>query len=168
MSPAKSPGKAPGSANVKPVPDGYPALTPYLIVSDGAAAIEFYRKAFGAKERMRLPAPNNRVGHAELVVGGSVIMLADEFPEHGALSPQTVGGSPVMLHLYLPDVDGVAAAAVAAGGTLMRPATNEFYGDRVARITDPFGHNWHIATHIEDVPPDEMERRAKAAMGGEA
>jgi len=151
---------------IKPIPDGYPPLTPYLIVSDGVAAIAFYQKAFGAKERLRLPAPDSKIGHAELVIGDSVIMLADEFPEHGALSPHTIGGSPVMLHLYIADVDNVVAAVVAAGGTLTRPVQDAFYGDRVARITDPFGHSWHIATHIEDVPPDEMERRAKAWTAG--
>jgi PhnB protein len=148
----------------KPIPDGYHAVSPYLIVSDGAAAIEFYRKAFGATERMRLTRPDGKIGHAELAIGDSIVMLADEYPEHGARSPQTVSGSPVMLHLYVADVDAVYARAVAAGAAATRPVQDMFYGDRAGGITDPFGHSWHIATHIEDVAPDEIDRRAAAAM----
>lgn len=151
---------------VKPIPNGYHAVTPYLIVSDGAAAIEFYRKAFAAKERMRLTRPDGRIGHAELEIGDSVIMLADEHPEHGALAPPTVGGSPVTLHLYVNDVDQIVAAAAAAGAKITRPVQDQFYGDRSGSVTDAFGHVWHIATHIEDVPPDEIDRRAAAAMQG--
>lgn len=148
----------------KPIPDGYPALTPYLIVSDGSAAIAFYGRAFGATERLRLTRPDGKIGHAELGIGDSVIMLADEFPEHGARSPHTVGGSPVMLHLYVAEADKVVAAAVAAGARLIRPVQDQFYGDRSGGVTDPFGHIWHIATHIEDVSPEEIDRRAAAAM----
>jgi PhnB protein len=149
---------------VKPIPDGYHTVTPYLIVKDGARALEFYRKAFGATERMRLAGPGGRVGHAEIQIGDSAIMLADEFPDMGAVSPQTVGGSPVRICLYVPDVDGLFARAVAAGGTVTRPVQNQFYGDRSGMLTDPFGHIWNIATHVEDVPPDEMRRRAEAMM----
>ena len=151
---------------IKPVPDGYPSLTPYLIVSDGAAAIEFYRKAFGAGLRLKLDAPGGRVGHAELEIGNGLVMLADEHPEMGALAPTTIGGTPVGLHLYLEDVDAVAKKAIAAGATLKRPVENQFYGDRLGSIIDPFGHLWHISTHVEDVSPEEIGRRA-AAMAKE-
>jgi PhnB protein len=149
---------------VKPIPDGYPVLTPYLIVADGDAAIAFYRKAFGATERLRLTAPDGRIGHAELTIGDSVIMLADEHPQHNAHGPAHFGGSPVTLHLYVADVDAVVAAAIAAGATPARPVQDMFYGDRTGGVTDPFGHLWHIATHIEDVSPEEIGRRAAAAM----
>jgi PhnB protein len=151
---------------VNPIPDGYSAVTPYLIVADAAGAIEFYKSAFGAAERMRHTAPGGKVGHAELTVGGSVVMLADEFPEYNARAPGAFGGSPVTLHLYVDDVDAVVARAAAAGAAITRPVENQFYGDRAGAITDPFGHVWHIATHIEDVPPDEIARRAAAAMQG--
>jgi PhnB protein len=151
-------------ADAKPIPDGYSTLTPYLIVPDGAASVEFYRRAFGASERMRLVTPDGKIGHAELVIGDSVVMLADEYPAHGARAPQHFGGSPVMLHLYVQDVDAVVARAVAAGATLTRPVQDQFYGDRSGAVTDPFGHLWHIATHIEDVAPEEIARRAAAAM----
>jgi PhnB protein len=151
---------------VKSVPEGYPSLSPYLIVRDGAAAIDFYQKVFGAKLRMKLDAPGGRIGHAELGIGNALVMLADEHPEMGALAPTTIGGTPVGLHLYLEDVDAVAKKAVAAGATLKRPVENQFYGDRLGSIIDPFGHLWHISTHVEDVPPDEIGRRA-AAMAKE-
>ena len=154
-------------AAVKPIPDGYPTLTPYLIVADGAAAIAFYTEAFGASERLRLDAPGGKVGHAELQIGDSVIMVADEYPEMGALSPASVGGTPVGLHLYVEDVDAVTARAVAAGGKLLHAPENKFYGDRNSTLEDPFGHRWHLSTHVEDVPPDEIARRA-AAMHGES
>jgi PhnB protein len=153
---------------VKPIPDGYATLTPYIVVPDGAAAIAFYTHVFGASERLRLAAPNGRIGHAELNIGGSVVMLADEHPEHGAYAPGHFGGSPVTLHLYVEDVDAVVAKAVAAGGKLIRPVADQFYGDRSGSITDPFGHVWHIATHIEDVSPEELSRRADAAMQGQS
>ncbi len=151
---------------VKSVPEGYPSLSPYLIVSDGAAAIEFYQKVFGATLRMKLDAPGGRVGHAELEIGNALVMLADEHPEMGALAPTTIGGTPVGLHLYLEDVDAVAKKAIAAGATLKRPVENQFYGDRLGSIIDPFGHLWHISTHVEDVSPEEIGRRA-AAMAKE-
>jgi len=146
---------------VKPIPDGYTNLMPYLIVDGAAKAIDFYKSVFGATERMRMPAPGNRIGHAELEIGGSVIMLADEHLEINAKSPQRLGGSPVSLMLYVAEVDAVVAKAVAAGATLERPVADQFYGDRSGSIKDPFGHSWHIATHIEDVSPAELERRAK-------
>jgi len=151
---------------VKSVPEGYPSLSPYLIVRDGAAAIEFYQKVFGATLRMKLDAPGGRIGHAELEIGNGLVMLADEHPEIGALAPTTIGGTPVGLHLYLEDVDAVAKKAIAAGATLKRPVENQFYGDRLGSIIDPFGHLWHISTHVEDVSPEEIGRRA-AAMAKE-
>jgi PhnB protein len=153
-------------AAVKPIPDGYTSVIPYLIVDGAAKAIDFYKNAFGAIERFRIGGPGGRVGHAELTIGGSVIMLADEHPEMGALAPPTVGGTPVGLHLYVEDVDRVAAKAIAAGATLKRPVENQFYGDRLGSISDPFGHLWHISTHIEDLSPDEISRRG-AAMARE-
>lgn len=152
---------------VKPIPDGYRTLTPYLIVADGSGAIGFYREAFGAEERMRLVRPDGKIGHAELTIGDSVIMLADEYPAHGALAPGHFGGSPVSLHLYVEDVDRVAAKAVAAGATLKHAAENQFYGDRLGTVVDPCGHTWHISTHIEDVSPEEIGRRAAQAMKGQ-
>jgi len=149
---------------VKPVPDGYHSLTPYLIVADAAAAIDFYKRVFGASERLRLAAPGERVGHAEIEIGDSVIMMADEHPEMGARGPRAYGGSPISLHLYLDDVDAVIERAVAAGAKLVRPVTDMFYGDRTGAVEDPFGHIWHIATHKEDVPPEELRRRADAVM----
>ncbi|TMJ77655.1 MAG: VOC family protein [Alphaproteobacteria bacterium] len=151
---------------VKSVPEGYPSLSPYLIVRDGAAAIQFYQKVFGATLRMKLDAPGGRVGHAELEIGNSLVMLADEHREMGALAPTTIGGTPVGLHLYLEDVDAVATKAIAAGATLKRPVESQFYGDRLGSIIDPFGHLWHISTHVEDVSPEEIGRRA-AAMAKE-
>ena len=150
------------AAKVKPVPEGYPTLTPYLIIRNAAAAIEFYQVAFGAAERMRMDAPGGAIGHAELLIGGSLLMLADEMPEMGYSGPEAVGGTPVSLMLYVGDVDAVVERAVAAGATLSRPVADQFYGDRSGTIIDPFGHVWTIATHVEDVPPDEMRRRAAA------
>jgi PhnB protein len=151
----------------KPIPDGYHTVSPYLIVSDGAAAIAFYQKVFGAAERMRLVRPDGKIGHAELEIGGSLIMLADESPTHEALAPGAFGGSPVSLHLYVADVDAVFARAIAAGAKEKRPVADQFYGDRNGTFEDPFGHRWHIATHIEDVAPEEIARRAAAAMQGQ-
>ena len=154
-------------AAAKPIPDGYPSLTPYLIVRDGAAAIDFYQKAFGARLRLKLDGPGGKVGHAELEIGDSVVMLADEHPEIGARGPAAFGGSPVGLHLYIPDVDAVVACAVANGARLVHPVENKFYGDRMGTIEDPFGHKWYVTTHVEDVPHDEIARRAAAmAKGG--
>jgi PhnB protein len=149
-------------ASAKPIPDGYHAVTPYLIVKGAARAIDFYVKAFGARELFRMPQPDGRVGHAELQIGDSRVMLADEHPEIGARSPQAIGGSPVTIHLYVEDVDATVSRAVQAGARLDRPVADQFYGDRNGGLTDPFGHVWFVATHKEDVPPDELERRAAA------
>lgn len=146
---------------VAPVPKGYHSVTPYLSVRGAAAAIEFYKKAFGAKEKMRMP-DGERIVHAEIVVDGSHIMLADEYPERGFTAPQPGSKSPVGIMLYLKDVDAVAARAVEAGATLERPVEDQFYGDRLGGIVDPFGHRWYIATHKEDVSAKEMQRRMQA------
>ena len=146
----------------KPIPDGYHAITPYLIVSGGAKALEFYGRAFGAIERERMQDPSGKIRHAEIRIGDSCVMLADEHPEIGALGPATIGGSPVSIHLYVEDVDAVVGQAVAAGAKLTRPVADQFYGDRAGGITDPFGHHWHIATHKEDLTSAEIHRRAAA------
>jgi PhnB protein len=151
-------------ANVKPIPDGYRSITPYLFIKGAAQAIDFYKKVFGAKERMLMPGTNGRIGHAELEIGDSLIMLADEHPEAGALSPQTVGGSSNSLHLYVDNMDAVIEKAVSAGAKVTRPAKDEFYGDRIGTFTDPFGQIWSVATHIEDVSPEEMKNRMAKAM----
>ena len=153
---------------VKPIPEGYHSVTPYLIVKGGARAIDFYQRAFGAKELFRMAQPDGRIGHAEIQIGDSRLMLADEHPEIGARSPQSIGGSPVTIHLYVPDVDATVARAVAAGAKVTRPVENQFYGDRNGGVTDPFGHLWYVATHIEDVPADELEGRAKMAERAQA
>ena len=149
--------------SVKPIPDGYHSVTPYLCVRRAAQAIEFYKKAFLATERMRIAQPDGRVGHAELQVGDSVIMLSDEFPEIGARSPQSLGGSPVGIHLYVEDADAIFSQAVAAGAKIKRPIADQFYGDRLGGVEDPFGHTWWISTHKEDLSPQEIERRAALA-----
>ena len=151
---------------VKPIPEGYHSVTPYLILDDAARALEFYKKALGAVELMRMPAPGGKIGHAEIRIGDSPVMLADESPEMGARSARTIGGSPISLMVYVEDVDARVAQAVAAGAKLTRPVANQFYGDRTGGIDDPFGYHWYLATHIEDVPPDELEKRAAKAMGG--
>jgi PhnB protein len=152
-------------ANVKSIPDGYPQVTPYLYVDGAEDAIAFYGNVLGAKERMRLAAPGGRIGHAELMLGDSVIMLADEAPDMDIRGPKTVGGSPVALSVYVDDVDAAFARALDAGATQLRAVENQFYGDRSGQFEDPFGHRWSVATHVEDVPPDEMARRAAAAIG---
>jgi PhnB protein len=152
------------AGSVRPIPEGYHSVTPYLAVDDAAGAITFYKKAFGATEVMRMPAPGGKVGHAEIEIGGSRIMLADEYPDMGFRSPKAYGGSPVGLHLYVADVDAVARQAVAAGAKELRPVKDQFYGDRTGSIEDPFGHVWHIATHKEDMSPDELKQRAAQAM----
>jgi PhnB protein len=149
-------------SKVKPIPDGYHSVTPYLVVDGGAKAIDFYKRVFGATERMRMPSPGGKVGHAELTIGDTAIMLADEHPEMGARGPRAFGGAAVSLHLYVPDVDATVKAATGAGAKLLRPVENKFYGDRSGTIEDPFGHHWHVSTHVEDVPPAEMARRAAA------
>ena len=155
---------------VKAIPEGYHSVTPYLIVRDGAAAIEYYKKAFGAVELFRIPAPGGKVGHAEIKIGDSVIMLGDEHPSMGYNGPETIGGTPVSLMIYLEDVDSVFERAVNSGGTVKQAIEDKFYGDRSGTVVDPFGHIWHLSTHTEDVPAEEMERRAKeysaAASGG--
>jgi PhnB protein len=152
-------------AKVKSIPDGYHNVTPYLVVDGAAKAIDFYKKVFGAAEKMRMPSPGGKVGHAELTLGDSMIMLADEHPDMGARAPHAFGGSAVNLMVYVPDVDATVKTAIAAGAKVVRPVENQFYGDRMGTIEDPFGHRWHVATHVEDVPPDEMAKRAAAAMG---
>ncbi len=153
-------------ADVKPIPDGYPQVIPYLIVDGGEAAIDFYTKVLGATERMHMPSPDGRIGHAELELGDSLIMLADEHPEMGILGPRSVGGTPVMISAYVEDVDSVVERALAEGAKSVRPVENQFYGDRTGQFEDPFGHRWSVATHVEDVPPGEMEKRAAEAMAG--
>jgi len=150
----------------KPIPDEYPRVMPYLIVDGAAAAIDFYKSVFGATERMRLPGSDGRVGHAELEIGDAVIMLADENPRMGIRGPKAIGGTPVTIHVYVEDSDATFERAVGAGATAVRPMENRFYGDRSGQFEDPFGHSWDVSTHVEDVPPDEMEKRVAEVMGG--
>lgn len=145
--------------DVKPIPEGYPQVMPYLAVDDANAAIDFYSTVFGATERMRMGAPGGKVGHAELQIGDSLLMLADEFPDMGSISPKTVGGTPVTIMVYVDDVDAAFKRALQAGAKELRPLENQFYGDRTAQFEDPFGHHWNISTHVEDVSPEEMQRR---------
>jgi PhnB protein len=149
---------------VKPIPEGYPRVSPYLVVDGAQKAIEFYTSVLGFTERMRMPGPDGRIGHAELQLDDSVVMLADEFPEMGAKAPSAFGGSPVSLTVYVEDVDGTFERATGSGATAVRPPENQFYGDRSATFDDPFGHRWTVNTHVEDVSPEEMGRRA-AEMG---
>lgn len=148
---------------VKAIPEGYEGVTPYLIIRGAGEALGFYKKAFGATEVMRIPGLGGKIGHAEIKIGRAVIMLADEAPEMNHKGPQAYGGTPVSLMMYVPDVDTFINRAVAAGAKLVRPVKDQFYGDRSGSLEDPFGHQWHFATHIEDVPPDEMAKRAEAA-----
>ena len=147
----------------KPIPEGYRTVTPYLIVKGGAAAIEFYKRAFGATELVRMIDPRGGLAHGEIKIGDSVIMLADEHPDMGYRGPQSIGGTAVSILLYVEDVDKLFDRAVKAGAKSQRPVANQFYGDRAGTLEDPFGHVWTIATHVEDVPPEEMKRRAEAA-----
>jgi PhnB protein len=147
---------------VSPIPEGYHSVTPYLIVKGAAQALEFYKRAFGAVELFRMGGPEGKIGHAEIKIGDSFVMLADEHPEMDALGPQTLGGTPVGLLIYVEDVDAAFPKAVAAGGTVIRPLKDQFYGDRSGTILDPFGHKWTIATHKEDVPPEELSKRMEA------
>jgi PhnB protein len=153
---------------VKPIPDGYHSVSPYLIASNAAQAIEFYQRAFGAQERERLPMPDGRIGHAELLIGNSIVMLADEFPEHGNRSPQTLNGSAVSFALYVEDVDQAFQRAVQAGATVKEALADKFWGDRAGTVMDPFGYKWTLLTHVEDVSPEEMKARmAKLTACGE-
>jgi PhnB protein len=147
---------------VKPIPDGYHAVTPYLMINEAAKAIDFYKKVFGAQELMRIPGPGGKVMHAELKIGDSIIMLADEHPEIDARGPQAYGGTPVSLMLYVADVDDVFKRALSAGAKEVRPLKDQFYGDRSGGISDPFGHQWTLSTHVEDVSSEEMQKRMAA------
>jgi PhnB protein len=149
---------------VKPIPEGYNTLTAYLAVDNATEAIEFYKQAFGAKERLRMDAPGGKIGHAELEIGNSVIMLSDPFPQSSTRPPSEVGGSTAGLFMYSEDVDAAMKKAVDAGATVSTEAEDMFWGDRFGSVTDPYGHIWSIATHIEDVPPEEIAERGKAAM----
>ena len=153
---------------VQAVPDGYHTVTPYLIINGAAQAIEFYKQAFGAEETMRMPGPGGAIMHAEIKIGDSFVMLSDEFPDYGALSPQGLNGSPVTLSLYVEDADATFERAVAAGATVRMPLGDQFWGDRYGQVVDPFGHIWAVATHKEDVTPEEMATRAAAAFGGKS
>ena len=153
-------------ANVKPIPEGYHSVTPYLSIKGAAAAIDFYKQVFGATELFRMGGPDGKIGHAEIKIGNSPIMLADEFPEMEFVSPKTLGGTPVGLMIYVEDVDTMYKQAISAGAKEIKPLQNQFYGDRSGTLRDPFGHVWTVATHVEDVPPEELEQRAAAAHSG--
>ena len=148
---------------VKPKPEGFHTATPYLVIRDAARALEFYKKAFGATELFRMADPTGKVGHAEITIGDSRIMIGEESLERGARSPESVGGSPVSIFLYVDDVDAFAKQAVSAGAKLLMPVQDQFWGDRYGRLADPFGHVWDVATHKEDVTPEEIQKRAAAA-----
>lgn len=152
---------------VQPVPDQYPRLTPYLAVQGAAEAIEFYCDVLGfSRHGDVMTSPDGRIGHAELRLGDSMLMLSDEWPEVGSVSPRTIGGTPVLLQLYVPDVDATHLQAIAAGATSLSEPQDQFYGDRSARFEDPWGYRWNVSSHVEDVDPEEMARRAAAALGG--
>jgi len=156
------------SGKVQPIPKGYEGATPYLIIKGASNALDFYKKAFGATEIMRIPAPEGKVGHAEIKIGNAIIMLADEFLEMNHRSPQSLGGTPVSMMVYVPDVDTLVKRAIGAGAKVLEAVENKFYGDRSGTLEDPFGHHWHFATHVEDVPSDEMAKRAEAFMKEES
>jgi PhnB protein len=149
-------------SSVKPIPDGHRTVAPYLAIKNAAGALKFYKKAFGAIEAYKLIIPDGRVGHAEIRLGDSLIMLSDEFPEFGGKAPETLGGSPVSIHLYVEDVDAFFKRALAAGARELKPIANQFYGDRSGQLEDPYGHLWWVATHKEDVAPEEMQKRVQA------
>lgn len=155
------------TSTVKAIPDGMHTLTPHLICAGAADAIEFYKKAFGATELNRLPGPDGKLMHASVRIGDSVLMLLDEFPQWGSLGPKALKGSPVVLHLYVEDVDAVVAQAVAAGAKLTLPVAEMFWGDRYGQVEDPFGHKWSVATHTRDLSPEEIQAgMAKMGEGG--
>jgi PhnB protein len=156
------------AGKVKPIPDGYHAVTPYLSVAGAADAIEFYKRAFGAKEVMRMPGPDGKIGHAEIEIGGSRIMLADEHPEMSFRGPKSCGWTTVHIHLYVEDADKVASQAAAAGAKILRPVADQFYGDRLGSVEDPFGHVWHVSTHKEDLSMAELKQRAAKAASQKA
>jgi PhnB protein len=149
---------------VKPIPEGYHTLAPYLAVDNAAEAIDYYKEAFGAKERVRMNAPGGAIGHAELEIGDSVVMLSDPFPQSSTKPPKELGGSSMSVFMYVEDVDAVVKQAVDAGATVLMEVADQFWGDRFGTVQDPFGHTWSVATHVEDVPPEEIAERAKAAM----
>lgn len=149
---------------VKAIPDGYRSITPYLCIDGAAQAIDFYKKAFGATELFRMTRPDGRVGHAEISIGDSRIMLADEYPDMDFHSPKHYGGSPIGIHLYVEDVDATVNKALAAGAHLLKQVSDQFYGDRNGAVTDPYGHRWYVSTHIEDLSPEEIERRHAAVQ----
>jgi PhnB protein len=152
---------------VNPIPEDYPRVIPYLAVSGAAEAIDFYTTVLGAKERMRMPGDTpDKIGHAELEIGSGMVMLSDEFPDMGAKSPKTIGGSPVTVMVYVDDVDDVFTKAISNGATELRPVENQFYGDRSGQFEDPFGHRWYVASHVEDVSEEEMGRRMAEMQGG--
>jgi PhnB protein len=148
----------------KPIPEGYHTLTPYLTVDDASEAIEYYKEAFGAKERVRMDAPDGKIGHAELEIGDALVMLSDPFPQSSTKPPKELGGTSASVFMYVENVDAVVKKAVGAGASVTMEVADQFWGDRFGTITDPFGHVWAIATHVEDVPPEEMAERAKTAM----
>jgi PhnB protein len=152
------------AGKVNAIPPGYHSITPYLVLNEASRAIEFYKQAFGAKEVNRMAGPGGKIGHAELKIGDSMVMLSDEMPGSGNRSPQSLGGSPVSMFMYVENVDSVFNQAVKAGAKADMPPQDMFWGDRFGKLTDPFGHSWALATHIEDVAPQEMEKRAQAAM----
>ena len=153
-------------AKVNPIPEGYHSVTPYLSIKGAAAAIDYYKEVFGATELFRMGGPDGKIGHAEIQIGNSPIMLADEYPDMEFVSPETLKGTPVGLMIYVDDVDTMFKQAISRGAKEVKPLQNQFYGDRSGTLKDPFGHVWTVATHIEDVAPEEMERRAAAAHGG--
>ena len=148
----------------RPIPEGYHSVTPYLALDDASGAIEFYKQAFGAKERMRMEAPGGKIGHAELEIGDSIVMLADAFPQSTTRPPNELGGTSAGVFLYVEDVDAVVKQATDAGATITMEVADQFWGDRFGSVTDPFGHSWSIATHVEDLSPEEIAERGKEAM----